>query len=475
MAIIDTTLLDNFELKGVWWLPNQQDNKISGILSFKSEENILLELIGTLHNSELYDNNEIFHPDIILGVTDGGKICTLYKNNEIHFRTSFPGIISSTFEIRYLFIGKHFNTIDSIGFSSIQANYTNLENWMWQIPFKIKHSKRKETVSYSFPKKFEAKLPNPFGKIQSTFNFKMSGDHLRKFEWSHTTFLKMIPKSVQGFEFYWRQLTEINNLLTLLIGERIYLKQVKAHGDDIEIRPGETREEIIDIFFAQDKPNLKENIHPLDMIITYAKLLGDISLVLNKWFLNADKLRSVYNLFFGTFYNPTMYIESQFLTLIQALESYHRIMMVGEYLTKEAWSPYKDIMTQCIPIGIDADHKISLKSRIRYGNEYSLRKRMKELVSSLEENTRQAILPSNNYYSGIIVDTRNYFTHYDEGMRDTCLKGEDLYYGNQRLKILIIILLLKTIGLDEKIIIKSLRDCRRFSHVLGPDSWVKQT
>lgn len=179
MAIIDNTLLDNFELKGVWWLPDQQDNKISGILSFKSEENILLELIGTLHDSESYENNEIFQPEIILGLTDKGKLCTLYKNIEIKFRRSFPGIISSTLKIRYLFIGKHFNTKDSIAFSSMQANYTNLENWMWQIPFKTKRSKRTTTVSYSFPKKFEANLPDPFGKIQSTFKFRTSGDHLR--------------------------------------------------------------------------------------------------------------------------------------------------------------------------------------------------------------------------------------------------------------------------------------------------------
>lgn len=264
-------------------------------------------------------------------------------------------------------------------------------------------------------------------------------------------------------------------MLTLLIGETIYIKQIEAHGDEIEIAPGVNSKETIEIFFTQNKPNLRENVHPLDMIIPYKKWSAIISIVFNKWFLNADKLRSVCNLFFGTFYNPTLYLEFQFLSLIQSLESYHRIMMGGEYLSEEAWSPYKDMMIQCIPIEIDADHKISLKSRIRYGNEYSLRKRMRELVSSLEENTRQAILPSNNYYSGIIVDTRNYFTHYDEGMRDICLKGEDLYYGNQRLKILIIILLLKTIGLDEKIIIQSLRDCRRFVDVLGPPSWVKNT
>jgi hypothetical protein len=466
MTIINYTLLDNFELKGLWWLPEQEDSKIYGILSFKNEDKLLLNLFGAFHDKNHFDR-DLLQPDIIIGIADNGKLCTLFQNFEIFLRGMPFESKSSTFQSRYLFIGKHFNSKDSILFSSIQANYTNLENWMWQIPFKTKHSKKTTTVSYSFPKKFEAKLPGAMGKIQSTFNFSASGDHLRKLEWSHTTFLKIIPKSVQSFEFYWRQLNEINNLLTLLIGERIYLKQIKAHGDDIEIRPGEKVKEIIEIFFPQEKPNLKENIHPLDMIIPYRKLLDNISLVFTKWFRNADTLRSVYNLFFGTFYNPTMYLEFQFLSLIQALESYHRIVMGGKYLTDEAWSSYKDIMTNCIPIEIDADHKKSLKSRIKYGNEYSFRKRMKDLTSLLEENTLQAISPSSNYFIVIIVDTRHYYTHYDEDIRNSCLKGQELYYANQRLKILIIILLLKKIGLNEKIIIQSLRDCRRFINILG--------
>jgi hypothetical protein len=41
------TLLDDFELKGIWWLPEKPDLQISGILSFESEKRISLELLGS--------------------------------------------------------------------------------------------------------------------------------------------------------------------------------------------------------------------------------------------------------------------------------------------------------------------------------------------------------------------------------------------------------------------------------------------
>lgn len=96
-------------------------------------------------------------------------------------------------------------------------------------------------------------------------------------------------------------------------------------------------------------------------------------------------------------------------------------------------------MTEQIPNNLDKSHKESLVSRINYGNEYSLRKRLGELVSSLGEEIKAIISPRPDYFSTTIVDARNYFTHYDSSLTSSELKGRGLYDANQRLKILLII------------------------------------
>ena len=76
------TLYDNFEYKGLWWLPERPENKIAGIISFDGER-ITLELLGLLREDTGSRSREWFHPDLILGIAEG-KYITLYLTLERH-------------------------------------------------------------------------------------------------------------------------------------------------------------------------------------------------------------------------------------------------------------------------------------------------------------------------------------------------------------------------------------------------------
>ena len=69
--------MGNFELKGIWWLPDNKENYITGILKFNPEDGAYLELMGQLSG---YDELEA---NIILGKTSDGKDITLYKCFEV--------------------------------------------------------------------------------------------------------------------------------------------------------------------------------------------------------------------------------------------------------------------------------------------------------------------------------------------------------------------------------------------------------
>ena len=253
----------------------------------------------------------------------------------------------------------------------------------------------------------------------------------------------------------------------MLIGETTFISSVKAFGDDVQITPDRKEKEKIELFFTQKKTSINKEVHLFEMILPFPRISETIPNVLSLWFTKARHLRSVYDLFFGTFYNPGMYLQFQFLSLMQALESFHRVTKSGKYLSNEDWKPFRAKLANGISAELDSGHRESLKSRIKYGNEYSLRKRIGELLETLDEKTLSILSPTVKYFTGVIVDTRNYLTHYDDELKDVALKNADLYWANQRLKILITILLLKEIGIQENLIIDSMRENNKIRQILN--------
>jgi len=64
-------MMDKFEYKGRWWLPDKPEKRISGTLRFTPNEGAILELIGSFKDTK--DINKMLEPEIILGISSNGK------------------------------------------------------------------------------------------------------------------------------------------------------------------------------------------------------------------------------------------------------------------------------------------------------------------------------------------------------------------------------------------------------------------
>src|SRR5690606_33865056 len=118
---------------------------------------------------------------------------------------------------------------------------------------------------------------------------------------------------------------------------------------------------------------------------------------------------------FGILYIPSMYIHLEFLTLAQAFETYHRRMYGGEYMSQNQFEIVRQTVTQAIPKGLASDHRDSLKNRIKFGYQYSLRKRIKLILTEVLNPYKDIVIRIVGDYSEFnkkLVDTRNYLTHY---------------------------------------------------------------
>lgn len=115
-------MVTKFEIKGVWWLPQNTEAKFPGILNFSAEGGISLELHGSFYSNRLTD---VPTPDVILGDTYQGRPVTVCDC----FQTQNDGR-SSRFVGNEILLGKHFVSCEHIRLSGARVNYQHLEEWL---------------------------------------------------------------------------------------------------------------------------------------------------------------------------------------------------------------------------------------------------------------------------------------------------------------------------------------------------------
>lgn len=448
---IKYTLCDDFELRGIWWLPDNADQQISGVLTFKSEGKIRLELIGSFKQLPEFGKKEIEKKEIILGITSDGRLCTLVNCHESNSTLNFPGISCQIFEANYLLEGSHWNSKDEIEFEKISIGFDHLEEWLGHYPIKtnIEHDENNKNIGFTvkcdFPSTVEYYINYINSKFSTSYGAQTKDASTKTTTLEFNSFLDLQPDKSKKLDWYNNQLFVIQQLLTLLIGNVTYPNKLVA-------TKSKKDKEFVNLFWTQSDKQKKNKLIHQDMIITLPEMRQEFCSVLEKWFSNQEELESTYNLFFGALFNSSQYLNFHFLSLMQAIETYHRQVFSGKYIEQKKYDKESQKIKTNMPTVFPSDLKDAIKSRIKYGNEYSLRKRIKGLFESTDESTR--VLVTDDYKSFIskIVDTRNYFTHYDEELKLAALSGSELYYACQRLKIFIIILLLKSNGLNEEII-----------------------
>ena len=109
-------------------------------------------------------------------------------------------------------------------------------------------------------------------------------------------------------------------------------------------------------------PKAYKSLSPYNMLFTLTDISDRFETFLKNWFDKADLLEPFYNLYFGILYNPPTNPRPRFLSLIQAVESFHRRKFGGQYLTKEEdYNKIYNALKNAIPDNVESD----LKERLR--------------------------------------------------------------------------------------------------------------
>ncbi len=460
--------MDGFEYEGIWWLPDNPQKQISGTLRFTPEEGATLDLIGTFKDSI----NEMLNPDIILGISSNGKEITLYKCFEIRSNVSFPGLLTSSFYADVVFVGAHFQKNEDIRFKEMSIYYLYLDEWVNISGFKIQleFDEKEMLIKYESPASIQAGIDKDykifigFGVTYPTLSIVQKEVNIKQ-----RTYIRIEPSVEKSLDEYWNIMGYIQNFLSLGIMEPVYPLIIRGITEvNKKMIDGRPCNRSVEIYYRLPEiSKAPKTLLPHDMLFTFKDISDRFEVFLKNWFEKANTLRPVYDLYFGTLYNSRMYLQHQFLSLIQAIEAYHRRKFEGKYLSDGDYEPiYEEFKKLINKLNIESSFKEALKSKLKYGNEYSLRKRLKDLFEKYKEVVDD-LIKDKDVFINKVVDTRNYLTHYDKNLRKKTVDGELLYYVTQQLKIVVEICLLSELGFNCEEIKNLLARNRRYKYVFN--------
>lgn len=445
-------MFDGFEYKGVWWLPEKPEKRISGTLRFDPNKGIILDLIGSFKDIE--DMAKLSIHEIILGVSSDGKNITLYKNIESKSDASFPGLMTSSFYVSKVFVGAHFRRSNDIKFKKLYIHYLYLDEWVNISEFTIqsKDNEKEVLIKYKLPESIQVNIDRGY-KMFIIFEDIKHFSPPKKVSIEQKTYIQIEPSEEKSLDKYWSIMHHIQNFLTLGVTKPVYplairgitemnkvIADNRSYYPPVEIyyRPSEISE-VSKTVFSHDH-----------MLFTFEDIRDKFEILIKNWFEKANKLESIYNLYFGTLYNPRMYLEQHFLRLIHAIEAYHRQKFKGNYLPDKDYTQiFKKFEEFINNLETDNSFKEALKSRLKYGNEFSLRKRLKDLFEEYQEVLNDFV-EDKKMFIDKVVNTRNYLTHYDESLKEKAADVKELYQVIQQLKIIMQICLLSELGFERE-------------------------
>ncbi|MCW7475604.1 ApeA N-terminal domain 1-containing protein [Leptospira levettii] len=427
-------------INGIWYLPANEEKKLPGFLKIETGKFPYLEIHGSLYN--IQSESKEFE-EIICGHAENGKKITLinsYLNN--HSITS-GGYTKFSFSAEAAIIGENFANIQDIKISALKLNHDFLLDWLNLKPFRnsIDDAKKKFRMEYINPNDIEINISN-FLNFQIKFDFQYPAIHQ-----TNTQYFKNSGYISINFmhEFNFNELTinlfKIQQFFTILLFRKlshfnVNLKFEKSNNSWSEYLNYNNNSENIDITSLYSKS--------IRYLINYQEIEDDLPLILKNWILNFDTLQPMISALFVYMYMTDTRVELRFLTIVQALESFHRRTQVNNE-SKEIFTAQLSSICEKL-----TDSEAGwLKNKLKFGYEPSLHKRLEFIFDEIKSLNLEHFFVKPKKSIRKIIETRNYLTHFDKNIENLILSHSEMVYYTDRLALVLVFLLLKKCEMSE--------------------------
>jgi hypothetical protein len=449
---IDSGMFSEFSVRGVWDVPGKTSNQTSGTLRF-SNTGIELQLDNAFFIADLVSawTPGCFKAPVVVGrANDGGK-WTIVDARFSGWDKDEPILIA-----RSLLRGECILDVEALPLRKAVLEFTHLEDWAGM---RVQVEKDDSgAVSASAPDIPEILMHVPdvrgLGGLTLDSGVSQSLDPMR------VTFTRRCRfhvefDSITSLSSVTEIMRQLSGLLTILVGRAVYPKSA-----ELLVQSSEKSKDLpIEYFLALRAGALRER-SDFQMTLPFKMLKNfGAEAFFTRWFSSEEALRPVTDLLLATIYNASPYPQSTFLSLAQAMESFHRRSREGSYVSAADYEEIRKQMLASIPNNTDKKLKTKLQGMVEWGNELSLKDRLRDLFQGVDPEKLRDLSGESNpkRFAELICEVRNYLTHYKGRKPKVINSVPELYNLNQRMRSILVLMVFKYLGISEDAIFLSLK------------------
>lgn len=411
--------------KGEFWFENDEENKFCG--------KIIDETNSFYLKTDLDKSLNIPKKKLTIIGKIGNLSITLYKCSLTN--NNFEKI----FLVRYIF--ENYNNETKLNFNNIIVQYHNLENWIEKDSFDVTYENNTPIIA---PMKKEISYNYENGDIKFILDYSTSIKP-NSFTIEKKYHIQLESETPQNFDQILKNIKSLKNFLTLAMYNQTNFKNISCHIN------GSNKRNNITVY------SKLFDYTPTEFTRYYSLLyFSDIELksdIFERWFDIYDKFKPLFDIYFMNF-SENITIEYQFLSYTQALEAYMRKNenFMDLFMDSKKYEIVINELKEYVHNSImERDQRQSWENKILFGNEVSLRKRLKDLIRSLNDFDITQKITNGNFEEFIdnVVGFRNYYTHYAHDEKPNINNVINLTFD---LKLLIELCILNELNFDKEFI-----------------------
>lgn len=379
---------ENYIKHGYFWLPENKDIKIPGILSISDGGRAELEIIGSFGEKNGFNYDEMYddmYLKRIIGLVEDDGLIILNKCCYIQkYIPSNENITKSKISSKQVFAGLESIDNEDITFNTFSFSVDCLDEWVNESAFKIDEDFKNGIINilYNLPAKQSLALDNGM-KLDLDFSYSLPlFPVITEAKITQRTFFTLKSEEPCNIDLFISLAHKISHLISFAVGETVSIKNVSArkykeNDESVHLYSKKTKVFYCSTTYTKNIPKCLA----WDMLFNFNTIKDNTEEVFNKWINAYENLSPTLFLYFSTKNNSINKIESKFLALAQALETYHRRLSDEKLMADDIYeSLLSEIINSC-----PKEHKNWLYGRLKYGNEITLSKRLKKIIEPFKE------------------------------------------------------------------------------------------
>ena len=440
---------EEIKRSGYFWLPSAPRDKVPGTLSISDGGFIELEVVRLLTVPNDYVEQRVGEGYVkrIIGEVEQDGLVTL-DDCYCESREYSYDIQKSSIRVNRAFTGVNYDEDEIPRFNSVTFSVEGLDEWIGISGINVDYQleEHTSTISYQPPEDVPFNLDNGM-QLSVTFGWTAPGGYpIKEAGVSQKAYFELASQKALELDDFISVVRKITHFLYFAMDQTVSLDSMSATSNNLrrDVGEGKTRAIPINIYYpswpySKDEPETNRG-----KLFEFKEIQDDAERIINNWIEAYEKITPAFNLYFLAKMGMQTYLEERFMALAQGLEAYHRRTSYEKQMDEAEFEELvKNLIDQC-----PEEKKKWLRGKLQYGNELSLRNRIKKLIESFKDiigtgKERRELIES-------IVVTRNYLTHYDLSLESKAAKDKELWPLCLKMELLFQLHILRLIGFSRE-------------------------